>query len=160
MLRFPFDSDAYYKWVIIFILGLSIPSTAVASDWVSYADMNTANELLSYNGYVWGIAQGGAFAIDSNDSLVRRITNVEGLKGLELNTMEIDSSGNMWFGAENGTLNKFDSDGNYLTHYLIFEHPNVIDEPMAIYDITADGEWLWIARQEALSKFSIYDNGG
>ncbi|MCP4632124.1 MAG: hypothetical protein GY855_04295 [candidate division Zixibacteria bacterium] len=147
------------------IVALTISSNGNAQlnhtgSWLTFTDMNSAVELDYGNGVMWGAAPGGAFAIDSNETVYKKITNIDGLRGLNLNAVEVDTAGNVWFGADNGTLNKFDRDGNYLTYYLIFEHPNVTDEPKAVYDIFNDGEWLWIAREEALSKFSIYNNGG
>jgi ligand-binding sensor domain-containing protein len=137
-----------------------IVPAASAGRWTSFTDMNAAAELLYHNNYLWGATPGGVFALDSNGVLARRITNIEGLRGLDLTSIEVDSSGNIWFGTENGTLNKFDSDGNYLTYYPIFDHPNVIDEPKAVFDLCADGKWLWIGREDALSKFDIYNNRG
>ncbi len=129
-------------------------------DWSSFTDMNSANEFKFDGELIWGAAPGGAFAIDSDGSIQQKLTNIEGLKGLELNAVDIDSAGNLWLASQNGTLNKFDSDGSYLTYYFIFKRRNVIDEPLVLYDLHADGEWLWIARQEGISKFSIYNNGG
>jgi len=146
---------------LILCLMWEIPLAAQTDgNWTSFTDMNSSSEFIYDGSLIWGAAPGGAFAFYRDGTLAKKLTNIEGLRGLELNTVEADSAGNLWFGAVNGTLSKFDSDGNYLTYYFIFKRRNVIDEPLIIYDLSADNEWLWIARQEGISKFSIYNNGG
>ncbi|MBD3170032.1 MAG: hypothetical protein GF307_11155 [candidate division Zixibacteria bacterium] len=145
----------YTVLILVTVLINAGYSNSQAESWKTFTDMNYALEFRYNNGLIWGAAPGGVFAIDSTRELVHRITNIEGLKGLELDAIEIDSAGYIWSGSRKGYLTRFDENGDFEFDYLVFEKPNVTIEPKAIYDICADGDWLWVGREEAISKFSI-----
>ena len=141
----------------IVILVLLSVAFGANGDWTTYTNMNHIEEVLLKGEELWCATTGGIAILNTNDKTYIKLTNVEGLGGNEVYAVEIDSAGNFWFGAQNGTLTKYTpEEGSWKVH-------NFIDRDgsrLRINDIAADGDRLWIATSKALSLFLIYKHGG
>lgn len=140
--------------VILVLLSVAFRATG---DWTTYTNMNHIEEVLLKGEELWCATTGGIAILNTNDKTYIKLTNVEGLGGNEVYAVEIDSAGNFWFGAQNGTLTKYTpEEGSWKVH-------NFIDRDgsrLRINHVAADGEKLWIATSKALSLFLIYKHGG
>lgn len=140
--------------VILVLLSVAFGATG---DWTTYTNMNHIEEVLLKGEELWCATTGGIVILNTNDKTYIKLTNVEDLGGNEVYAVEIDSAGNFWFGAQNGTLTKYTpEEGSWKVH-------NFIDRDgsrLRINDIAADGDRLWIATSKALSLFLIYKHGG
>jgi len=126
-------------------------------DWTTYTNMNQVEEVILKGEELWCATTGGIAVLSIGEGTYTKLTNVEGLGGNRLHCLEIDSAGCFWFGAENGTLTKFDPDDGSWKVY------NFIDRDgsrLRINNVAADGDRLWIATSKALSLFLIYKHGG
>ncbi|HVP35602.1 MAG TPA: hypothetical protein VMT04_01270, partial [Terriglobales bacterium] len=95
-------------WIIIFTRSI-FPAVG---DWATYTNMNYSKQLLLKNGYLWVATTGGLVKFDLSDDTYRKITNVDGLGGNYLYSLAVDTAGTFWFGAKNGTLTKYNPQGN------------------------------------------------
>lgn len=155
---------------LIFLFPFSIPTDpnsdfhfpfeigfAGLGDWTTYTNMNYVNEVLLKDKELWCATTGGVAVLNTNDGTFTKLTNVEGLGGNNLYSIVRDSAGSFWFGAQNGTLTKYDPFENSWKVY------NFVDRDgsgLRIKDIASDGEQLWIATNIGVSLFLIYKHDG
>jgi ligand-binding sensor domain-containing protein len=148
---------------VIFLLGLPIivflfqVSWAGTGDWTTYTNMNEINKVLLKNEKLFCATTGGIAILDISEGTFTRLTNVNGLGGNNLNCVEVDSAGCLWFGAENGTLTKFSSEEVFWKVYSFFDRDGT---RLSIKDVVADGDKLWIGTDLGVSLFLIYKHGG
>ncbi len=98
-----------FFWILI----LSNPLFSAIGDWTTYTNMNYSKQILLRSGYLWVATTGGLVKFDLSDETYRKITNVEGLGGNYLYSLAVDTAGTFWFGAKNGTLTKYNPQGNF-----------------------------------------------
>ncbi len=127
-----------------------------ASEWQTFTNMNYIREILYNEGNLWGATTGGVIIFDPQDESVTQLTNVDGLGGNELFCIARDSLGNMWFGARNGTLTKYQLDTDSWRVYIIEKDK----KKLMVKDILPDSDRLWIAASGVVSLFLIEKNQG
>ena len=134
----------------IFSIFLFKLGSAGIGDWTTYTNKNDIREVVLKNGRLWCATTGGMVVLDIQDETLTQLTNVDGLGGNYLTSVALDSSGNLWLGAKNGTLSKYDLEENYWDVYYNF----VSDEgTFSIREIVADGEILWVGSDVGVSVF-------
>lgn len=138
-----------WLWISIFT-ALLYPAVR---DWVTYTDMNYAKQLLLKENYLWVATTGGLLKFNLSNDSYEKITNVEGLGGNYLYSLAIDTTFNLWLGANNGTLTKFDPES-----YLFRVYKDLSGHRIKF--IAPDGDKLWLGSDIGLSLFSIYQNEG
>jgi ligand-binding sensor domain-containing protein len=136
--------------VFIFSVFLLRLGFAGIGDWTTYTNKNNIREVLLKDGMLWCATTGGAVVLDTQDGNVTQLTNVDGLGGNYLYAVALDSSGNLWLGAQNGTLSKHDLKGNNWDIYYNFTSGG---RTLSIREIAADGEKLWVGSDVGVSIF-------
>jgi len=134
----------------IFSIFLFRPGFAGIGDWTTYTNKNDVQEVVLIDDKLWCATTGGVVVLDTQDETVTQLTNVDGLGGNYLTSVALDSSGNLWLGARNGTLSKYDLEQNHWDIYYNF----VSDEKIFfIKEIVVDGEILWVGSDVGVSVF-------
>jgi ligand-binding sensor domain-containing protein len=139
--------------IFIFVFFLKMSQ---ASEWQTFTNMNYIREILYDQGQLWCATTGGALIFDPQDEAVIKFTNVDGLGGNELLCLAKDSLGNMWFGARNGTLTKYQSGADSWRIYIIEKDKR----RLMVKDVLPDSDKLWIAASDVVSLFLIEKNQG
>lgn len=131
----------------VFLLRLGF---AGIGDWTTYTNKNDVREVILKDGMLWCATTGGAVVFDTQDKSVTQLTNVDGLGGNYLYAVSLDSSGNLWLGAENGTLTKYDLKENHWDVYYNFVSE---EKTFFIKEIVTDDEKLWVGSDVGVSVF-------
>ena len=131
----------------VFLLRLGF---AGIGDWTTYTNKNDVWEVILKDGMLWCATTGGAVVLDTQDKSVTQLTNVDGLGENYLYAVSLDSSGNLWLGAKNGTLTKYDLKENHWDVYYNFVSE---EKTFFIKEIVADDEKLWVGSDVGVSVF-------
>jgi ligand-binding sensor domain-containing protein len=144
------------KTTISALLFISLLRIGYASEWETFTNMNYMWEVVFNQGKLWCATTGGVVAFDLQEESVTKFTNVDGLGGNQLYCVAKDTLGNLWFGARNGTLTKYQMEKDSWRVYIIERDKKRLE----VKDIVADGETLWIASSDVVSLFLIEKNQG
>jgi ligand-binding sensor domain-containing protein len=142
----------YKSLCLVFILPLFLFRLGLAGigDWTTYTNKNNVQEVILKDDVLWCVTTGGLAALNTQTDSVTQLTNVDGLGGNHLSSAALDSSGNLWLGAQNGALTKYDLEENDWDIYYNF----ISDErTFFITEIVADGEQLWVGSDAGVSVF-------
>jgi ligand-binding sensor domain-containing protein len=140
------------KIFLIFIFSVFLLRLGFAGigDWTTYTNKNDVREVFLKDGMLWCATTGGAVVLDTQDGSVTQLTNVVGLGENYLYAVSLDSSGNLWLGAKNGTLSKYDLKGNHWDVYYNFTSGGRM---LSTREIVADDEKLWVGSDVGVSVF-------
>lgn len=141
------------------LLLLLAAGSALAGAWTSYTNSDDARQITVGGDRVWGATSGGAIAYTLSSGEITKLTNTEGLGGINLTCTEVDTSGDIWFGTSDGWLTRVTPEID-IRNYSIKDSVGFIARAIALFDLKIDGDRLWIASDLGVSKFSIYSNGG
>ena len=144
------------KIAILILAFVSFLKISPASEWQTFTNMNYIWEILYEQEKLWCATSGGAIIFDPEDESVTKFTNADGLGGNDLLCIAKDSLGNMWFGARNGTLTKYQMNTDSWRVYLIEKDK----KKLMLKDILPDSDRLWIAASGVVSLFLIQKNQG
>jgi ligand-binding sensor domain-containing protein len=134
-------------------------SAAMAASWTSYTNSDAVRQIVSRQDEIWAATSGGAVSYNLDDGEFFKLTNTDGLGGIDLRCVESDTSGSLWFGAYNGWLSRISFPLN-IRNFAIRDSSGLIGRAVAIFDLKIDGDRLWLASDLGISKFLIYTNGG
>ncbi len=137
--------------VFIFSIFLFKLGSAEIGDWTTYTNKNDIQEVVLKDEALWCATAGGAVKLNTQDDSITQLSNVDGLGGNYLTSTAFDSSGNLWLGARNGTLTKYDFEENYWDVYYNFA---LGEKAFSIKEIAVDGEILWVGSDVGVSVFS------
>lgn len=143
--------------LLIMLLFLAKPCPAAVGDWTTYTNMNQINKMLQSGGELWCATTGGVAVLNVGEGSTTRFTNVEGLGGNYLYAVTRDTSGCLWFGAQNGTLTKYAPREDYWRVYYFVDRDG---RNLRVTDLTEDGDQLWVSTDIGLSLFLVYKHGG
>jgi ligand-binding sensor domain-containing protein len=145
--------------IVAIAIFLSILSNARAGNWTSYTNTDNVNQLVSSGNRIWAATSGGVVAYDNISGEITKFTNIEGLKGINYNCAEIDTSGSLWFGTANGWLTKI-SPAGIIENHAFRDSIGLTGRAIALFDLATDRDFLWVASDIGVSKFAPYSNGG
>ncbi len=128
-------------------------------NWSSYTNTDNVRRILINNNQIWGVTSGGIVSYRPSDQSITKLTNVDGLGGINYYCISSDTTGNIWCGTSNGWLTKLLVNGN-IKNYSIRDSTGYIARPVSLFDLKTDGLKLWIANDLGVSKFMMYSNGG
>ncbi len=95
---------------IIFLIGLSLfflngITFADVLTWKTYTNMYDIREMVFYKDNIWCATNGGVFCYNTIDSTSKTFNNINGLSGLDIRAIAIDSEGDIWIGTFDGYIN-------------------------------------------------------
>jgi len=101
----------YKKIIAIFFLicftvnaQLTIPTYLSGQNYSSMSKISSA--VVTSDG-IWAGTEGGAFYFNFKDSSYKTFTKTEGINGSPITATAKDSSGNIWFGSQNGKIDVY-----------------------------------------------------
>jgi ligand-binding sensor domain-containing protein len=147
------------RLLVIVILLTLFHGSAIAVNWTNYTNSDAVRQIIVVGDNVWSATSGGAIAYNYFDDTTIKLTNTDGLGGIDLRCVEIDTSGNIWFGAGDGWLSRLSPSLN-VRNFAIRDSVGLIGRAVTIYDLENEGDRLWVASDLGISKFLIYSNGG
>ncbi|MFA4923486.1 MAG: two-component regulator propeller domain-containing protein, partial [Ignavibacteriaceae bacterium] len=97
-----------YKKIIFlfFIVSLSVKAQ-LTTGWQNYSSMNKVSSAVVTADGIWAGTEGGAFYYNFKDSTYKTFTKTEGVNGSPITATAKDSSGNIWFGSQNGKIDVY-----------------------------------------------------
>ena len=140
-------------YICVLILIVSNSVYPGIGDWTTYTNMNYVNRLLLTENFLWMATTGGLLKFSLIEYNYQKITNVDGLGGNYLYSIASDTTDNLWLGAKNGILTRFEPENNLFRVYL-----DLIGHGIKI--IAPDRDKLWIGSDIGISLFLIYKNEG
>ncbi|MEE9553640.1 MAG: two-component regulator propeller domain-containing protein [candidate division Zixibacteria bacterium] len=141
--------------LIIILYGCAIN----AQEWRSYTNSDNVRQIAVDEDVIWGATSGGVVAISSLTGDLFKLTNTDGLGGIDFNCVEIDSAGHVWLGSRDGWLSVYRSSDDII-NYPVKDSSGFFAREVEIFDLFDDGERLWVANDLGVSKFLKYSNGG
>jgi ligand-binding sensor domain-containing protein len=124
-------------------------SAGWSEEWFSYTNSNDIRQVTFDSGVIWGATSGGIINYIVGNGDISKLTNTNGLSGIDYNCAEAD-----------GWLSKIMTSGEIINYPVVESEGGFFDRRIVIYDLTADGDVLWVANDLGVSKFLIYSNGG
>jgi len=135
-------------------------STGQSQEWSSYTNSNNIRQVVFESDLVWGATSGGIISYSITTEEIDKLTNTDGLEGIDYYCAEVDSAGDLWFGSMDGWLSKILSNGDIFNYAITESEGGFFVRRLILYDLYADDDILWIATDKGVSKFTIYVNGG
>ncbi len=130
----------------ILLLTMIVTYAQGLNDWQSITDMNDVNQITVADGAVWAVSNGGMFRFDPQDSSFEKITNLQGLRSLSLNTVTHDDLGQIIIGGQDGLIQIYNpQDGTWDYKYDM--------EGMPVYDLFVTGDTLWVATRDGAGVY-------
>ncbi len=128
-------------------------------EWRSYTNSDNVRQIAINQDVVWGATSGGVVAISGTTGEIFKLTNTDGLGGIDFNCVEIDSAGHVWLGSRDGWLSVYRS-SDEIINYSFKDSIGFFAREVEIFDLFDDGERIWVANDLGVSKFLKYSNGG
>jgi len=142
---------------LVTFLTYSTASAFVIGEWKNYTNTNDVRGFAYSGGYLWVATTGGLVRFDPVTESRRVYTNAEGLGGNFLLSVAADGLGNVWAGADNGTLTKFELSSSRFTVYPMMAPDG---RALKLVAILPDSDRLWIGTDIGVALFLIEKNGG
>ncbi len=147
------------SYVLLPLLLIAAGSAAEAQEWRSFTNSENVRQIAAGGNVVWGATSGGVIAIDIFGGDILKLTNTDGLGGIDFNCVEFDTAGHIWFGTTDGWLSVYRAPGD-IVNYSVKDSSGFFARAVQIYDLFDDGERIWVANDLGVSKFLKYSNGG
>lgn len=84
--------------------------------WTSYTNTGPIRGIMREGNYLWLAASGGFLKWDLSDSSYIKYSTLDGLAGLWLKSLALDSAGVKWMGTDGRGVSRFDG-----TNWTTFE---------------------------------------
>ncbi len=147
--------------VVCFLLSILtlFGSNLYSQAWMSYTNTDNVRQIIIESDRVWGATSGGVVAFTPSTGDILKLTNTDGLGGIDFNCVESDTAGNIWLGSADGWLSRYSPSGE-ITNYPVTEIQEFFERAITIYDLFVEGDRIWMANDLGVSKFLIYSNNG
>jgi ligand-binding sensor domain-containing protein len=140
------------SWIAAFVIIHS--AHAGIGEWKNYTDMKNVRSAASAGSKVWAGTSGGMFTFNPSDSSYQKFTNSEGLSTNDVTAIFIDSSGDVWVGQSNGSIDIYSP--QYGTWRYI---SNIADDKTktnrVINRFYQQGDKMYFATSFGIATFSI-----
>lgn len=150
-----------YKKIILFVILGSFHFFAQTTiSWKNFSSMNKISTAIVTAEGIWAGGDGGAFYFHFNDSSYQTFTKTEGVNGSPITAVAKDSSGNIWFGSQNGKIDVYNPTTRVFKN--IFEIYNSERTEKRINSISIYGDTAFVSTSFGLSlvntkTFGFYD---
>jgi hypothetical protein len=94
-------------------------STGWSEEWFSYTNSNDMRQVTFDSGVIWGATSGGIINYAVGNGEINKLTNTNGLSGINYNCAEADTAGDLWFGAADGWLSKIMTSGEIINYPVV-----------------------------------------
>jgi len=144
-----------------FSLSLILVGGSQASDqnWRSFTNTDNVRQIAVTDDRVWAATSGGVVALTPSTGAILKLTNTDGLGGIDFNCVDLDTAGNVWLGTVDGWLTAYGPSGE-ITNFSVKDSSGFFARSVIIYDLFDDSERIWMANDLGISKFMKYSNGG
>ncbi len=122
------------------------------TNWQNYSNLKIATGVSSAGQEIWASTTGGAFLYNSVTDSFKVLNKTNGLTGSDLNAINIDNSGKIWFGSSDGIINIY----NPLTDEfnVILDIYNSDRNVKGINDLLVSGDTIFAATDFGVSLIS------
>jgi len=139
-----------FKLAFLFVLLASVINYSQQfTNWKNYTDMKEVRNVHAFSNGVWAATGGGAFLYSSSSNSFTSLNKAEGLKGIDLTTVTLDKSGNVWFGSTNGTIDIFNPGENSFRVILDIFNSNQTNK--SINDLILSGDTIIVSSDFGVS---------
>ncbi len=123
------------------------------TNWKNYTDMKAIRDVFTSSNGVWAATGGGAFFYSGSDNSFTTINKAEGLKGIDLTTVQGDNLRNIWFGSSNGIIDIYNPEEN--SFKVILDIFNSNNTNKSINDLVLTGDTIIISTDFGVSLVDI-----
>lgn len=138
------------KPLLFILISLSFLMAQGVADWQTLTNMNDVRGLTFFNGQIWAVSDGGMFGYDLESGDVQKVTNVEGLRSIDLTCITVNSKGQLIVAGREGILQIYNpSDGSWQYQYALQDNE--------IQALNANQDTLWVTTLEGIGV--LVDDG-
>jgi ligand-binding sensor domain-containing protein len=142
--------------IIFLIVFLSLSnSTFAVKKWNNYTDLKNVISIASdkYNQIAYCGTSGGLFVVDlSNNSILKKYTNIEGLVNNNITSVAVDNSDRLWIGSSDGSICILDY--NKSSFKYIFDIKNSTENDKSVNSFVFSGNNVFVATGFGIIKIS------
>jgi len=120
------------KYALIIILSVLVFYIPCQAQWTNYTNSNIVRQIITGDNRVWGATSGGVIAYTPATLEILKLTNTDGLGGIDFNSLERDTSGSYWFATSNGWLSKLLPDGEIINYSFKDSSGGFFARPVAL----------------------------
>ncbi|HHE46928.1 MAG TPA: hypothetical protein ENL08_04410, partial [Bacteroidetes bacterium] len=139
---------------LIAIMVLSvIPSLGFADavEWRAMTSMHGVHDIVYSNGTIWCATTGGLAGFDPSTEYFDSYTFLDGLEGIGLNGLTLDSTGGIWIVLERRLLQRFDPLSRRVTHTV-----SGVREVNSINGMTIDQRGIFLATNVGVARIKYF----
>ncbi len=139
---------------LIAIMVLSvIPSLGFADavEWRAMTSMHGVRDIVYSNGTIWCATTGGLAGFDPSTEYFDSYTFLDGLEGIGLNGLTLDSTGGIWIVLERRLLQRFDPLNRRVTHTV-----SGVREVNSINGMTIDQRGIFLATNVGVARIKYF----
>ncbi|MGB9561201.1 MAG: two-component regulator propeller domain-containing protein, partial [bacterium] len=129
----------YTAFVILLIL------SSLLADWQTFSDYNQIYSLATDGTKLFFGSIAAIIEMDTSGNY-RVYNNLNGLAGLEISTLKVDSSQRIWYGSKNGGF-------GFLKNGKLQNFFEFMKNGLGINDIFVDSNEIWVATSKGVSLF-------
>lgn len=148
-------SGSVISIIFLIIFLFSYNTTFAIKKWVNYTDLKNVTSIASdrYNQIAYCGTSGGLFVVDlSNNSIVKKYTNIEGLTNNNITSVAVDNSDRLWIGSSDGSICILDY--NKSSFKYIYDIKNSTENDKNINGFNFSGNSVFVATGFGIIKIS------
>ena len=138
-------SKYLYIWGLSLLLSTGM-TFAQQKIWKTHTSMNVIQDIAISGNEIWCATSGGIFELNRIDDQFQQFTNIDGLSSIDIQTIEIDSDGDIWIGLYSGIINLFHKRTAYFEPIYDYERH-------IIHDLIAIGDSILVAFDDGMSLY-------
>ena len=128
--------------------------------WQTYTEMKDVEAIQPEPKGFWAASSGGAFFYNKDDQSYKALRKSNGLNGAQLTSTTIDSSGNIWFGSQEGIIDIYNPETNTIKSLLDIYNSN--KNPKQINELVTIGDTIYASTDFGITlidpeKLILYD---
>lgn len=140
--------------IALILLFASVLYSQQIGEWRNYTNKQNVKKIAIGSEGVWCATSGGTFfatyqQLKGNDGNSLQLTKSEGLSSQFLSAVDIDETGKVWFGMENGIINIYDPSSGKIDKILDINQTD--NSQKSINEIKIIGNTVYVSTQFGLS---------
>ncbi len=134
------------KPLLIFLIVLQGLFAQDVGDWQTLTYMNNINGLISDGNRIWAVSDGGLFSYNVDTREIKKFTNLNGLRSIQLTNITKDSYHQIILGGQRGIIQYY----NPLTDRWQYQYAL---EGTSITHLVSQQDTLWVSTNEGIGVF-------